>query len=250
MKKTKFIFMLILPLMWVVYCLFEFFTARLSFYEIIPLVLLPTIFLFFINCFFLKISSHFNNGLSKKISVFLFLLLLFLDQGIKLIIKLFFFQKKFYIIHGLLAFNPIINTKGSWLNVRFNANINFLTLIMINAISLFIFVEIYRYFNANHKKNFYADLCYIFIIVGSLCSLIDKIFYGGSLDFIGISNLFIADFKDLYINVAIFMLIMLSYTYTDEESEKNTTFSGEMNNFKNFFRFICYDIKSNILKIK
>ena len=44
-------------------------------------------------------------------------------------------------------------------------------------------------------------MSFLFILSGALCSLIDKIFYGGSLDFIGISNLFIADIKDLYISL-------------------------------------------------
>lgn len=252
MKKTKFIFIIILPLMWIAYCLFEFFTSRLSSQEIIPIILLPTLVLFFINYLFIKISLRFYNGLSKKVLTLLLVFLLFLDQGVKLIIKLFFFKKEFYIINNLLSFNPIINTKGSWLNVRFNININFLTLIILNIIALFIFIEMYRYFNTKHEKNFYADLYYVFITVGSLCSLIDKIFYGGSLDFIGISNLFIADFKDMYINIAIFMLIILSYISDNSKckNNKNNTISNDIKEPKNFFKFIYYDIKFNIFKIK
>ena len=49
-------------------------------------------------------------------------------------------------------------------------------------------------------------MSFLFILSGALCSLIDKIFYGGSLDFIGISNLFIADIKDMYINLGLLFL--------------------------------------------
>ena len=142
----------------------------------------------------------------------------------------------------MLSFNPIINTKGSWLNVRFNININFIMLILINFIALFLFYEIYKYYNNYYKKNFFVDLCYTFIIAGSACSLIDKIFYGGSLDFIGISNLFIADFKDIYINMAIFLFITITF------NENNNKIKDSTMQTKKISRFIIDDIKINILK--
>lgn len=55
-------------------------------------------------------------------------------------------------------------------------------------------------------------MCFVFVSCGAICSLIDKVFYGGSLDFIGISNLFIADIKDLYINLGILFLLLLCLT--------------------------------------
>ena len=244
MKKPKYIFILILPLMWISYCLFELFSKRLSLSIFTSLTILPTLMLLLISYLFFKISKYFKHGLSKKLLFLLFILLFFIDQGSKLIIKIFFFEKKFYIISNLLSFNPIINTKGSWLNVRFNININFIALISINFIALFLFTEIYRYYNAK-EKNFFIDLCYIFILVGSICSLIDKIFYGGSLDFIGISNLFIADFKDIYINLAIFMFIIVTYN-----NDINNKSNDESIKISNFFKFTMNDVKKNILKQK
>ncbi len=244
MKKPNFIFIITLPLMWLGYCLFELFSQRLSISSFASLTLLPTLILLLISYLFFKISMYFENGLSKKILFSLFIFLLFLDQGIKLIIKIFFFKKRFYIISNLLSFTPIINTKGSWLNARFNININFLTLILINFIALFLFTEVYRYFNSNCKKNFFVDLCYIFIMTGSTSSLIDKTFYGGSLDFIEINNLFVADFKDIYINLAIFTFIIIIY------NSDNNKFENDIIEIKRFIKFIITDIKINILKIK
>lgn len=240
MKKTNYIFILILPLMWLSYCLFELLSKRLSFSIFASLTILPTLILLLINCLFFKTSKYFKYGLSKKSLFLLFTLLFFIDQGTKLIIKAFFFEKKFYIISNLLSFSPIINTKGSWLNVRFNININFIILISINLIALFLFTEIYRYCNTK-EKNFFIDLCYIFILVGSICSLIDKIFYGGSLDFIGVSNLFIADFKDIYINLAIFLFIII--IYNNDTSDKS---NDEFIKIRNFFKFVINDIKKYV----
>ncbi|MDO5518346.1 MAG: signal peptidase II [Clostridium sp.] len=249
MKRTNFIFIITLPLMWIFYCLFELFTQRLLLPNFFILTIIPSLILTLMSYLLFKLFITFKNGLSIKILLFLFFLLLFLDQGLKLIIKLFFFTKSFNIISNILWFNPIINTKGSWLNVRFNININFTILISINILALLLFTEIYRYYNSKNNKNIFADLSYLFIMIGSLCSLIDKIFYGGSLDFIAIGNLFIADFKDIYINLAIFMFILVIYNYdsTDKENIEN---KNDIENLKYFLKFIFNDFKSNIKKIK
>ena len=102
--------------------------------------------------------------------------------------------------------------------------------------------EFNKSYNNYYKKNFFVDLCYIFIIAGSACSLIDKIFYGGSLDFIVISNLFIADFKDIYINMAIFLFITITF------NENNNKIKDSTMQTKKISRFIIDDIKINILK--
>ncbi len=247
MKKTKFIFIITLPLMWIIYCLFELFTRRLPMPKFLVLTIIPSVLLILLSYLFFKLFIHYKAGLQRKTLLILFFFFLFLDQGLKLIIKFFLFTKKFNIITNLLSFNPIINTKGSWLNVRFNININFTFLILINIIALLLFTEIYRYHNNINNKNLLTDLCYLFIIVGSICSLVDKIFYGGSLDFIGIGNLFIADFKDIYINLAIFMFIVVIYDYDDEE---NKSIKYDIKKLKCFFKFISNDFYSNYIETK
>ena len=167
-----------------------------------------------------------------------------LDQGIKLIIKLNFFHSYFEIIPNFLFFNPIINTQGSWLNARFNFNISFPLLIIINGISLMLFIEIYRYIKFKTGKSFWVDMCFVFIFAGALCSFIDKVFYGGSLDFIGISDLFIADLKDIYINIGLLFFIMSCYK-SGFFNEEETTFKDDIKAIKDFFKFI----KSDILRI-
>ena len=167
-----------------------------------------------------------------------------LDQGIKIVIKYNYFNDYFEIIPNFLSFHPIINTHGSWLNARFNFNINFPSLILINAISLMLFIEIYRYTKIKCGKSFWIDMCFIFIFAGALCSFIDKVFYGGSLDFIGISNLFIADIKDMYINLGLLFFIMSCYK-NGFFSEEETTFKDDLKSIKKFLIFI----KNDILKI-
>ena len=90
-------------------------------------------------------------------------------------------------------------------------------------------------------------MCFVFIFTGALCSFIDKVFYGGSLDFIGISDLFIADFKDIYINLGLLFFIMAAYTSGYFKEDEETTIKDDLNSLKNFFRFVKKDIYS-ILK--
>ena len=87
-------------------------------------------------------------------------------------------------------------------------------------------------------------MCFAFIFAGALCSLIDKIFYGGSLDFIGISNLFIVDIKDIYINLGIlfFIISIVISGYLTEDD--NTSFKEDLASIKRFLIFSKNDIVS------
>ena len=99
-------------------------------------------------------------------------------------------------------------------------------------------------------KNFWTDLCFIFIFSGALCSLIDKLFYGGSLDFIGISDLFIADFKDIYINLGLLFFIMSCYKGGFFSQTEETSLKDDWNSIKKFLNFIKNDILQILKKEK
>lgn len=240
-NKDKILTILILPLMWLIYFVFEIVTGRVkdlyTFITNLALVLLFALVGYIIYI----ISKKYSNGFSQKTVLKFFLLLLLIDQGIKIIIKKFFFNNFHEIIKDFIYFDPIINTKGSWLNARFNVGVGFIPLIIINTIALFLFLEIYRYYLSNKPKNFWVDSAFIFITVGALCSLIDKIFYGGSLDFIGISNLFIADIKDIYINIGLLFFIMFIYK-TGYFKEDETSLKDDIKSLKEFLKFVKKDL--------
>lgn len=243
MNKKKLITIGTLPAMWLIYFLFELISKNLrNTYDILMNLSLTLVFLIF-GYILYKLYEKFEMGFKKKTLWGIFIVLMLLDQGSKLIINNFFFENRFDIIPNFLSFHPIINTKGSWLNVRFGAGINFPMLIVLNIIAIFLFIEFYRYYTSKNNKNFWPDLCFISIIAGCLCSLIDKVFYGGSLDFIGISNLFIADLKDIYINIAIFAFILTAYFNGFLTSEDNTTLKDDIESIKNFFKFILKDLR-------
>ncbi len=243
MNKKKLLAISILPAMWIVYTLFETICGRIT--NISTIFLNVGIIIIFSLCGLLiyNIGKKYEKGLKFNFLLIIFLILMLVDQGIKLIIKFNFFHNYFEIIPSLLSFNPIINTNGSWLNARFGTSVSFSLLICLNIAALLIFLELYRYYLYNNIKDFWADMCFVFIFAGALCSLIDKVFYGGSLDFIGISNLFIADIKDIYINLSIvFFIITISNNgYFSEDND--TTLKDDLKSLKKFVIFIKDDLK-------
>ena len=240
-NKDKLITISILPIMWFAYFLFEFFTGRItSWYDAILNLSLILLFIF-TGWIIYKISERFINGFSTKCKTVIFIILMLFDQGIKLLIKFTCFDYFAEIIPGFLFFNPIINSHGSWLNARFNLDANFPALILLNSIFIFLLCELYRYGKSKEHNSFWMDMGFLFILSGALCSLIDKVFYGGSLDFIGISNLFIADIKDLYINLGLLFFIMFIYK-CDYFKEDDVSFKDDMKAIKNFFVFVKNDM--------
>lgn len=241
-NKDKWLTIGLLPIMWLLYFVFEIITGRVDSFYTLSMNLLLTIVFAFTGWIIYITSQKYSNGFTRKVVFIIFLVLMLIDQGIKLIIKLFYFDNYFEIIPKFLSFDPIINTDGSWLNARFGLGVGFSSLIILNALAVILFIEVYRYYLSKGNKDFWSDMAFLFILSGALCSLIDKTFYGGSLDFIGISNLFIADIKDIYINLGILFFIMLIYMKGYFKEEDSSTLKDDLQSVKKFFKFMKNDI--------
>lgn len=70
------------------------------------------------------------------------------------------------------------------------------------------------------KTSFSVTLIMIFGLAECLCSLIDKLFWGGSLDFLQIPNHFIFDLKDCYLTVAEVLFVIVGILHSKEISVK------------------------------
>lgn len=242
MKHTKLLTIGGLPLMWFLYFLFEVITGRVTSLDTVIINLILIVLFSLVGYVIFKFSINFKDGLSNKLLINLFIFTLLFDQGIKIIINSFFFNLNFDILKDMLSFSPLINTDGSWLNARFGTSVNFTLLIIINSIAIIILFELYRYLSSKNIKNFWSDCAFLFLLCGALCSLIDKVFYGGSLDFIGISNLFVADIKDIYINLGLFFFIIGTYSSGYLTSEDDSNLKEDMESLKRFLVFIKKDI--------
>lgn len=249
MKNKKVLTISILPIMWALYILFEFITGRITDFKTIFFNIMLILLFAIVGLFTYTLGIKNEIGFKSNILFKIFLFLLLLDQGIKILIKLLWFNNDFPIIEGMLYFRPIINTDGSWLNARFGTSVSFPLLITLNILAIFIFIEVYRYYLHKGNKDFWSDMCFIFVSCGAICSLIDKVFYGGSLDFIGISNLFIADIKDLYINLGILFFALTTFNNGYLSSSEDTSFKDDLQSLKKFLLFVKNDICNKFKKI-
>ena len=242
MKKKTLAATALLPIYWIVYFLFELVTGRVHDTKQIAFNIV-FIILFAVTGFILfKIGMKLESGISAKSVIANLLIFLIIDQGIKFIIHKWFFNKRFVIVKDILSFDPIINSQGSWLNARFGTNVSFTALIIFNIVGLFLIAELYRYALYKNYKCFWLDFTFIFMFSGAVCSLIDKACYGGSLDFIGIMPLFIADIKDIYICLALFFFVLFFYLTDSFKDDSESSLKDDIQTVKRFFVFIKKDI--------
>lgn len=134
-----------------------------------------------------------------------------IEQVIKVVINNNFLDKKFTILPSLLYFEPMFNRHYSWINSMLQLGIGKWIHISVVAIMCIIIYFLYKYLNQQFGTNKIIDIMYAFIFSGAICSLIDKIFWNGSLDYILVNGFFTFDLKDVYINIFIGLLILSSF---------------------------------------
>ncbi|WP_291579698.1 signal peptidase II [Clostridium sp. UBA6640] len=144
---------------------------------------------------------------NKKIYIVV-LILVTIDQVIKIIINNKFFNQKIPILPPLLYFEPMFNRDYSWLNSMLQLGIGkYVHILLVVIMSIFIYL-LYQYLNKRFGINRLINIMYAFIFSGAMCSLIDKIFWNGSLDYILVNGFFTFDLKDVYVNVFIGLVIL------------------------------------------
>ena len=136
------------------------------------------------------------------------LLLVLIDQGIKVYISSNLMNVNIYFLNDMLGFKPHINTAYSWLNSLMNLGIGLLVHIILNIIILIISIAILGFIKQKNKEDKIINWLFTFLLAGTICSLIDRIFWGGSLDYIYLKNLFIFDLKDAYLTTFQTILIL------------------------------------------
>ena len=144
---------------------------------------------------------------NKKTYISVFILVA-IDQIIKIIINNKFFDKKFPILPPLLYFKPMFNRDYSWFNSMLQLGVGKYIHILIVVIMSILIYQLYQYLNKQFGNNKIINIMYAFIFSGAICSLIDKVFWNGSLDYISLNVFFTFDLKDVYINVFIGLVIL------------------------------------------
>lgn len=147
--------------------------------------------------------------------------LLLIDQIIKIIISSAFMQYDFDIINHVLRFHPNINTNLSWAGNYIDIFSSLSVTVLLNVLVIFILLSGYLLYKAKKKQaRRSVKLIMTCGLAGCLCSLIDKLFWGGSLDFLQIPNFFIFDLKDCYLTIAEVLFVIIGLRHNKEISVK------------------------------
>ncbi|MFM1542535.1 signal peptidase II [Helcococcus ovis] len=174
-----------------------------------------------------------------KKSNLLVLMLVFIDQFSKIIVNTFLKNNSFRIFGGKIGFDLYLNKDYmSVFNHDLNLNLSMFTLIIINIFILVFLVTSYTYVLKNKGLNNLLRILLLISIAGAICSLIDKIFWGGSLDFIVFFG-YIIDLKDimLYIGLVLFYIIYL-FKYEIKKIDLNEIQSLSIKGYFQYLRNI------------
>lgn len=129
-------------------------------------------------------------------------------------IAIFFINLEFDIITNFLKFRPIQNEKYTFGGNYIGFLSNFWIAIILNIFVILIFISGYMFYLHKYKRvDFWAKSTMISGLAGSFCSLIDKVFWGGSLDFIQIPQLFTFDLKDCYVTFVVVLILVIGLKY-------------------------------------
>jgi len=149
------------------------------------------------------------------------LCLLLIDQITKVFVSSAYMQYDFDIITHFLRFNPEQNTNLSWYGNFVDILASPFIAVLLNILAIFIFLSGYLLYKAKKEKTrFLIKIIMVCGLAGCLCSLIDKLFWGGSLDFLQIPNLLIFDLKDCYLTVAEVLFVITGILHSKEISVK------------------------------
>lgn len=228
--------------LWLLYFISELFSGRMHSKRIIILnCLIPSIFLSIIALIFYTVSKRNRAGFNVKFMLLSIFALTSVDQILKFLIR-FLDAEKVYknLFVDWLHFAPFLNTSGSWAASRYGIILDIRVLSLLNLLGVLLIIEIYRFYSRISSKNFWSDICFILFMSGALASIIDKFFFQGSLDFIAIGHLFIADIKDFYLTLSISCLVVMTILYGDLKSN----IKEDLQLVKAFCSFLFKDIFS------
>jgi hypothetical protein len=145
----------------------------------------------------------------RRRNILWIIILIVIDQLIKIVIYNYSFNLRFELIPSVLEFYPKFNLNYSYVNDLYNLNIGLLvhTVFMLTMLIIMIFI-FYYWKKINHTT--LLDISFIFFIAGYVCVLIGYFFWKeGILDYISLIPLsIIFDLKDLYLNCFSVLLII------------------------------------------
>lgn len=229
--------------MWLVYYILELICGNIQGIGSILLnLIIPVLFLSITASIFYALSlKDIHESGYKKTLITIFLLII-IEQGAKLIIRASTsIGTSFELIPDWLYFYPLLNTLGSWGASRFGLTLGIKVFLVINILAIPLFIQIYRFYIQENGPSFWANIAFVLCISGAICSMLDKMFFGGSLDFLMLKPLFVADIKDFYITLSIGCL--LSELFLNPKIESKSSYKDDVQLFKDFVMYNINEFK-------
>lgn len=150
------------------------------------------------------------------------LLLIIIDQVIKILIWEFAFGQLLVIIPRILRFEPYQNTSLNWFASMAGVTMPLFLMIILQLAAAGALIVFYQYqsdcFPPTNAWLHYGFSC---ALAGVACSFLDVTCWGGSLDYIGLLNWFIFDLKDVYLNCGWISLLIWLNSRIDYRNEKD-----------------------------
>lgn len=127
----------------------------------------------------------------------------------------------FDIIGKLLRFSPVQNTNLSYGGNFISILSNFWVMVLFNILVILLLISGYFFYKTKRQHTSYSVKVIITCgIAGTLCSLLDKVLWGGSLDFLQIPTVFTFDLKDIYLTIAEIIFVIIGVLHSKEISVK------------------------------
>lgn len=136
--------------------------------------------------------------------------MIIVEQGIKLLVRSYQ-GYEVSLLGDFVYFRPTHNTYYSWFNSMLGFENTRGVHIILTVAMLVLAILIFRYAYKRKGNLLELNLLELFLMAGIVCSLLDRVFWGGSLDYIGLRGLFVFDLKDVYLStfqvLAIYLVI-------------------------------------------
>ncbi|MCK4258172.1 MAG: signal peptidase II [Halanaerobiales bacterium] len=226
---------------WGLYLIFELVMGKFKSWNVFLMNLLPFVFFYLIARLMKWLSIKVQTPFKIKPMFLWIVSLVTCDQIIKYVIKTFVEEKGMIsLISDWLFISNVLNVHGSFVTSRFDLKVNMIWIILVNVLILFFIIQGYRYYKQKMRTSFWIDLTMLLFVAGGISSFIDKVFFGGSLDFIALKGLFVADLKDFYLTIGIgCMMVELIVNF---EGNTNKSNQSDIQFIKEFLNF-CFRVK-------
>lgn len=192
----------------------------------------------------ISIKIYKNKIKNTELRVIEFIILLFIDHIIKIIL-IYSGYIKFQILKNTLYLETYFNKFGSFFGALFGYKFNNLIVVIFISFIFLIFLEIFRFLKKYNKMTGYFYISFTFLFTGLISSMIDKIFYKETIDYIYFFPLFHCDLKDLYL--LLFIPIILVEFLNNESARHNLKSRGSI---KELIWFVKKDIIYIFTKLK